>query len=472
MRNLITLTIFCCFFPLTEHLAGATGNPGRHNKGWRAGVATMVITPEEPVWMAGYAARNRPAEGTLHDLKAKALAIEDADGEVAVLVTTDLIGFRGNYMSGRIIDRLRQRYGLAANQVILSSSHTHTGPELMRPPEEYLHEGEKTGHYAPEEREKIIKYSLGLEDKIVDLVGVALNSRAPARLYSGHGVARFAVNRRNNTEADLKPGTQLAGPVDHSVPVLKVEGDSGEILAVVFGYACHATVLSFYKWSGDYPGFAQIALEKAFPGATAMFFAGAGADQNPLPRRSVALANKYGTTLAAAVEAVISEPMNELSPGLVTAFSRVNLQFANPSPTQEELLNILEESSGYPEYLKVSGRVLLRQLEEGKPLMVSYDYPVQFWRIGEQNMVILGGEVVVDYSIALRHILGEDLFVMAYANEGMGYIPSSRILNEGGYEGSRSPVFTSPWAADIEIRIIQEVIRLAGETGIRLSAAE
>jgi neutral ceramidase len=470
MRKSVALVIVCCFFSLTDQ--HASGKPGSYARGWKAGAATVVITPEESVWMAGYAARNRPAEGTLHDLKAKALAIEDANGELAVLVTTDLIGFRGNYMSGRIIERLGERYGLASDQVILSSSHTHTGPELMRPPEDDPDEWDMTGYNSPEEREKIIKYSLSLEDKIVDLVGEALNLREPARLFSGHGVARFAVNRRNNAEADLRPGTQLAGPADHSVPVLKVAGESGEILAVVFGYACHATVLSFYKWSGDYPGFAQIALEKTFPGTTAMFFAGAGADQNPLPRRSVALANQYGTTLAAAVEAVISEPMKELSPHLITAFSRVNLKFANPSPTEEELLKILEESSGYPEYLKASARVLLRRLEKGNPLMVSYDYPIQFWRIGEQNMVILGGEVVVDYSIVLRQILGEDLFVMAYANEGMGYIPSSRILSEGGYEGSRSPVFTSPWAADIEIRIIQEVIRLAGETGIRLSAVE
>src|SRR5690606_39897908 len=67
-------------------------------------------------------------------------------------------------------------------------------------------------------------------------------------------------------------------------------------------------------WSGDYVGFAQIALEKAYPGTTALFFQGAGGDQNPLPRRTVALAEQYGNTLAAAVERVVKEEMRPLSP--------------------------------------------------------------------------------------------------------------------------------------------------------------
>ncbi len=469
MKKLLLLQIIFICIAGKDALCSGTAESGN---GWKAGVASVIITPGEPVWMAGYAARNSPAEGTLHDLWAKALALEDTEGKQALLITTDLIGFRGSYMSGRILDRLGKKYGLQADQVILSSSHTHTGPELMRAPEDYPGPDVATGQFSPDEREKIRIYSHQLEDRIVELVGEALNSLAPARLFSGNGTARFAVNRRTNTESALRPSTQLSGPVDHSVPVLKVVGAQEEVKAVIFGYACHATVLSFYQWSGDYPGFAQIALEERFPGTTAMFFAGAGADQNPLPRRSVALAEQYGKTLAAAVEAVINEPMEELSSYLFTAQSRVDLKFANEVPGRDELLEIAGEASGYPDWLKVSAKVLLRQLENGIPLRTSYDYPVQFWRIGEQNMVILGGEVVVDYALRLKEIFGDNLFIMAYANEGMGYIPSARVLKEGGYEGERSPVFTTPWASDIEVLIINEVIRVAGQTGISLAGSE
>jgi hypothetical protein len=78
----------------------------------------------------------------------------------------------------------------------------------------------------------------------------------------------------------------LKGPFDHDVPVLKVSAGK-KVRAIVFGYACHATVLSFYQWSGDYPAFAQIELGKAHAGTMALFWAGCGADQNPLPRRTV-----------------------------------------------------------------------------------------------------------------------------------------------------------------------------------------
>ncbi|MFC2087340.1 neutral/alkaline non-lysosomal ceramidase N-terminal domain-containing protein, partial [Bacteroidota bacterium] len=411
-----------------------------------------------------------PSEGIVHDLWAKALALEDSEGERAVLVTTDLIGFRRDYMPNRIRERLKTKYGLSAAEVVLSSSHTHTGPELMKAPEDYLDDDGLTGQYSPENRAKTKRYSEKLEEQIVNLVGDALESMEPVQLSSGNGIARFAVNRRiyrsMNTVSELAYG--LDGPVDHTVPVIKVQKSSGEPLAIVFGYACHCTTIGIYKFSGDYAGFAQIALEEAFPGTTAMFFAGAGADQNPLPRGHVGYARQYGKTLAAAVESVLSEPMRELSPDLSTAYSKVDLGFANPPPTKDELLQIIEESS-IQDYLIHQTKVLLNKLEQGKSLITSYPYPVQFWKIGEQNMVILASEVVVDYAIQLKQIFGQDLFVMAYANEGVGYIPSIRVLSEGGYEASRSAIFTTPWAPDIEMKIVLEVIKLAEQAGINKS---
>ena len=86
------------------------------------------------------------------------------------------------------------------------------------------------------------------------------------------------------------------------MPVLKVTRADGSLLAVVFGYACHCTVLDFNKFCGDYAGFAQVDLEKRHPGAQAMFVAGCGGDQNPIPRRALDLAVGYGKQLAESVE--------------------------------------------------------------------------------------------------------------------------------------------------------------------------
>ena len=429
--------------------------------GWKAGMAKVEITPSEPMWMSGYASRDHACGETMHSLWAKALAIEDAAGSRAVLVTMDL-AFLTRAIADRVKNRINGKYGLDASQVILSWSHTHSGP-VVRDPVFY-----DVLNLNESEIEKVERYTANLEDQLVEVAGKALNSVVPVNLYTGTGVARFAVNRRVNgsrtTVNDLTG--ELKGPVDHSVPVIKVEKLDGELMGIVFGYACHSTTLGLYQWSGDYPGFAQIELENEFPGATAMFFAGTGADQNPLPRGNVSYARQYGKELAAAVEAVVSEPMKELSPELSTAWSKVDLGYANPVPTEKDLVKMIEERS-VPDYLLYKAKVYLQQLRQGKTLPQSYAYPVQFWRIGEQNMVILGSEVVVDYAVRLKQIFGKDLFVMAYANEVIGYIPSTRVLSEGDYEGTRSYIFTTPWAPDIEMKIIMEALKVAGQAGAK-----
>lgn len=426
---------------------------------WKAGVAKANITPQESMWMAGYAARNKPSEGTLHELWAKALVLEDAAGKLAVLVTADLVGIRQE-LSNKIREGLEEKYGLRRDQVILNSSHTHTGPETDV--------GRHIFHLDELQLNKIDQYAKRLENQIIGLVGRAMEARQEVSLFSENGVTRFQVNRRNNREAELTAQTELKGPNDYSVPVLKVVTKSGDLLAVAFGYACHPTVLSDYNWSGDYPGFAQLELEQTYPGTTALFFQGAGADQNPLPRRSVPLAQQYGSQLAAAVIRVLQEDMRPLSPEIATSYSEIDLAFAKDSPTKEELEQIISLDSAYPPYLQHNAKVLLDQLENGNALITSYPYPVQVWKLGEQSLFSLGGEVLVGYSIALKQVFGPDIFVMGYSNDVMAYIPTASVLAEGGYEGTRSPIFTSPWASNIENKILKESVRLAQDVGIAL----
>jgi len=426
--------------------------------GWKAGIARAIITPQEPMWMAGYASRDHESEGTLVDLWVKVLAIQDAKGKKAVLVTSDLLGYPPK-MSDHIRNQLAVNYGLTRSQIILSCTHTHTGPVL---------DGALDDIYPLDarQREVIRNYTSMLEKKIVGLTGEAIHNMAPAKMYSQNGVARFQVNRRNNTEATINQATDLKGPNDYAVPVLKVTDAEGKMVAVLCGYSCHATVLSFYQFSGDYPGFAQIELEKLYPGTTAMFFQGAGADQNPLPRRTVPLARQYGKELAAAVERVLSEEMKELEPSLSTAYSEVKLKFATP-PSKEELLKIEKESTGFE---KSWASNQLKVLRNNGSLLTSYPYPMEVWKMGNQPIMIFGGELVVEYAIELKKIYGPDIFIMGYANEDMAYIPSETILKEGGYEGESSMrVYGLPgkWAAGIEEKIINEMKNLALKAGVK-----
>ncbi len=428
------------------------------DSGWKAGCARALITPQEPMWMAGYAARDRPAEGTLDELWAKALVLEDDQQHQAVLVTLDLIGTDRPFLQA-IHRRLAEQYGLSAEQIALCASHTHSGPALKNnlSPLHYL-------VVDAEHQAQIESYTAHLKDRIVELVGQALESREPVALSWGSGRAEFAVNRRNNRpEQDvpqLRAEGRLQGPTDHDVPVLAVHDVQGDLKAVVFGYACHATVLSGYEWSGDYPGFAQIELEQAHPGVQAMFWAGCGADQNPLPRRSVQLARDYGRQLAEAVQAVLHQPMEPLPPRLVTQYREVDLPFAE-LPSREQIETDRQSSN---RFVAARAQMLQEQWDQQDGLADTYPYPVQTWQLGETiQFVILGGEVVVDFALRLKSELrGTQTWVAGFANDVMAYIASRRVLDEGGYEGAGAMLYyglPTSWAPESEDLIVDEVHR-------------
>lgn len=430
--------------------------------GWKVGTARVDITPDSAMWMAGYAARTRPAAGTLQRLWAKAIAFEDAAGQRGVLITTDLLGFPRT-VSDTIRTRLQERLRLSRAQIILNSSHTHSGPVLR----------DAMYHIYPigkEEIWRIERYTSQLEDQIVRMVERAFHRMRPVRIRFGTGVVRFAVNRRENRADELKTSTALTGPSDYAVPVLKITGNEDNLPAVVFSYACHATTLSGYEWSGDYPGFAMSALEQRYPGTLAMFAAGAGADQNPLPRRSVPLARQYGRELAVAVERVLEESMTELNSELKTAYEEIPLELTTP-PDTSVLKEVIASREGYQARW---AKIQLNKHTRGERFRTQYPYPVQIWRLGDLLIVALGGEVVADYAVRLKRLFGQEAVVLAYSNDVMGYIPSVRILREGGYEGTVSQRvygLPSPWTADIEQKIISAVLRLAKETGIKMPEA-
>jgi hypothetical protein len=420
---------------------------------WKAGAARVKITPDRPMWLSGYASRTRPAEGTLLDLWAKALVLEDPDGRRVALVTMDLVGIPRD-LSLAVRDDITKKHKLPRECVCLSVSHTHSGPVVGN--------NLSAMYFLDDAQQRLVDdYAKSLHEKLVAVVGSAIGNLAPADLARGNGHVTFAVNRRNNKEADvprLRDLGRLKGPVDHDVPVLSVRDKEGRVKAVLFGYACHATVLAGYQWCGDYPGYAQAALEKAHPDAVALFWAGCGADQNPLPRRSVELAEKYGAELAHGVESVLAAPMTPVRGKLSAAYAEVDLPFAD-LPTRDKLV---EDSTSGDRYVAARARNLLRQIKDKGSLAGSYPYPMQAWQLGDElTFVALGGEVVVDYARRLKKESGrDDTWVAGYTNDVMAYIPSLRVLKEGGYEGGGAMVYyglPTVWAPKVEEVIVAAV---------------
>ena len=424
MNRLSTLVTAAMLFCIPVSLTFADESPAEPS--WKAGVSSVKITPEGPAWMAGYASRNKPSDGVEHDLFAKSLVIQDADGETLVMVTLDLISVPGP-LRAHIEDKLEQSHGLKPENLLINCSHTHSGPEIRTT-------GTALDGLDSERRAKAVAYVESLQTRILSSIDAAFIKLAPANISFQKARAGFAMNRRLPSDTGYKNSPNPEGRVDHAVPLLRVENAEGSITAIVFGYACHNTTLGFYQMNGDYAGYAQHYLEEAHPGTVAMFMMGCGGDQNPYPRRTLDLAKQHGRTLATAVEAGLETPKRAITGSLKMAFATAELEYAE-APTKDELL---EQAKSTNKYDQRYAERLLKELEEGT-LITSYPAPVQVVRFGDAVLfVALPGETVIDYSLRIkrenRKQGGPDVWVAGYSNDVFAYIPSLRILLEGGYE--------------------------------------
>lgn len=425
---------------------------------WKIGLAAARITPEEPVFMAGYASRNKPSAGVAGHLYAKALALEDARGGRAVLVTADVIGFPAA-VGEPICERIMEKAGLPRARVLLAASHTHTGPALGTDPS-------IGGPGTEEDRARTVAYTRKLQERIVELAVEALGNLRPARLSWGWGLVHFPVNRREFAPRGVVLGVNPRGPVDRSVPVLRVDDPSGKLRAVLFQCACHCTTATgqIYEISGDYAGYAQEHVEAAHPGVQAMFMAGCGGDANPYPRGTLDLAREHGATLGREVCRVLAGRLQPVRGPLRAEFARVPLPF-EPAPPAEELRKAARSGPG-------SQREVFRRqleiLERGEKLPTQYPAPTAVWQFGpDLTLAALSGEVVVEYALRLERTLGPlGLWVAAYCNDVFGYVPSARILEEGGYE-TRGTYYGVPgiFSREVEDTLITAVRDLAEKAG-------
>ena len=438
---LLFVSVFICVHPWLIHAAD-----------FRAGVARIDITPKSPIWMSGYADRTHPSTGVVHPLWVKALALEDSKSGRVVVVTTDLIGLP-RAITDLVAARVQKNYGLERSRLLFNSSHTHTGPVVL-PNLATMFDMSAADRQIAED------YSRKLTEDLFTAIGAALGKLAPAQISYGLGQAHFAINRREPTLKGVRIGVNATGPVDPDVPVLRINSADGTLLAVLFGYACHNTTLTgkFFELSGDYAGFAQIDLEKAHPGATAMFLMLCGADQNPNPRSTLELAEQHGRTLAREVDRVLATDLTPLKGPLRTAYRNIELAFAlhTRATFEEELKN------GNAARVR-RAQLMLKAYDDRHPIHRT-PYPIQAIRFDNALTILaLGGEVVVDYALRAKREYPGNLIVAGYSNDVMSYIPSQRVLHEGGNEAVDSMIYygqPGPYADDVEERIFAGIHRV------------
>ncbi len=422
---------------------------------YRAGSARRNITPREPVWLGGYGFRKAPFDGVISELYARALVLEcGTERERSVIVSVDQVGV-GRELAGTITARLSERFGIAPERVLLTFSHTHSGPVCDR----------TMGVIYPLNEEQwaaVERYGALLAREVEAAVEEAISALEPVELFFQQSVAGFGANRRR-----IRPGgAQWPAPVDHDVPVLSAVNAAGVVKAIVYGYACHTTTLALDSVSADYAGFSSEALETIWPEATALYIAGCGADINPLPRGTVELARHYGAILAAAVKEAIDDPLSRRVPllqPLTIAREEITLPMEPPLTLEEWE----ELASGDEPFQRRWAQRWLERLRHGTPPGATFPYPIALWRFGtELNWWSLSGEVCVDYSLRLKAMTKEGAcWVSAYSHQvNNGYIPSRRLLKEGGYEAGESNLYfdlpSRHYAPEVEEAIIAATQRL------------
>ncbi len=381
----------------------------------------------------GYSSDHRPQTDQIgQNLWAKALCIGNGT-DLLLLLSVDNDGLRRE-VTDAVANRLREKHNLAREQIAFCFSHSHTAPRSNVPAT-----ADPFHKITPAERANLQRYHEELIGKLVDLAGEALDSRTPGHtLHWAVGTVKFGTNRRSK---------EFPRPVDHDLPVLIVKDSSGAISAIATSYAAHAATITpappdrYNKIHGDWVGVAQEKIESQFPGAQAMVLVGAAGDQVPNQRggdftKSTQYMDAQGAEIANEIARLThTDQLRAISSSRMLArIGEVKLELAN--------------TNGYA---------------------APVSYPVQTWTFGNDlAMVFLGGEVVVEYGLRLKKELRKQigasrLWVNAYSNDmSPGYIPSERVLAEGGYEAiAAKQVYMHPdvYAPGLEERIVDAVMR-------------
>lgn len=426
---------------------------------WRVGSAARVLTPERPMRMAGFAARTEPSTGTLQDLRARAVAVEDRAGRRAVVVGAEVLAITRD-LRADVARRCRADLGLDPDALLLNASHTHYGPEFRQAKFEIYGMDD-------EERARGATYRERLEDELVAVVGEALDDLAPARLRYASGRCGIGTNRRLPDEDGVHMRQNPDGPVDHDVPVLAAYRDE-TLVALLFGYACHPTCAPLMReYHGDWAGFAASNLESEYGDATAVFLQGCGGDVKAYPQNDIALSKRHGRTLSTAVRAALEGPTRPVRGSLRAVSAEIDLDFEDPPP-RRELEAALDAED---EFERRRARLLLEQLDAGGGIQTTYPYSMQALGFGtDLAMLPMAGEVLAEYSLRLKNALAGAVWPLGYSNGGFTYVPTKRALYEGGYEGGdaiRYTAFPGPLEPSAEERIVETGIALAERVGAR-----
>ncbi len=404
----------------------ATAQGTKPGAALRAGTAKVDITPQTPQWLSGYQARQ--STGVLDPIYHRVLAL-DAGGTQFYLISSDLCLFSPS-LYDEVTSDLQKETGIDPKHVLWSVTHTHAAPEIG-PPDIYKTLLGRSDHDWDRE------YTSRATRALIDAVRTARANLEPAQIAFGSGVAMANINRRaKDVDGSVSIGLNPEGPVDRQFNLIRLTRPDGRVIALVANYAMHGTVMSGQNLSisGDGPGTVTAYLEEKLS-ATVLYINGAAG--NIAPIYSVYANAKAGhlSQFRVLLGDRILATVKSMGPGT----DEVRIQHAErivETPRKEGL--------AWPDELGTYVRT------EGRPLV---RLPIRFVRINDTAIWSAPVEMFCEIAMHVReHSPFAHTMYFGYTNGWLGYLPTAKGFEEGGYEPR-----TSPFSPQVEADVTQAV---------------
>lgn len=415
------------------------------------GFTERIVTPPAGIWLGGFASRTEPAKGIRDDLRAQIIWLRDSERDNDyVMIVLDQVGITRGWTDALQV-RLRERWGLQEEQVLVHWTHSHCAP-LYRDPTPGFEQAVFPADYFAE-----------LIGVVVEACGDARADLESVSFRYGSGSCDMAVSRRLIVDGQNTFAANPFGTVDHDVPVVEVRRADDSRKLVLFSYACHPTMTNDLYVSAEYPGVARRVLEARLPGAHAVFMQGCGADaivgvmssekeRYQLPDQWADM-EAAGRQLAWKVLLTLAHRMEPLSGDSMCAITHSVYPTFEHHPTRAEL-EARASDGDHPGDIRWARWQLTRFSYPEEPVWPAHvEARLHGLRIGDLYLVAHPGEVTAAYGLRLKERHPQHrLMTLAYSHAQIGYIPRRSMYDEGGYEVDawRTWGYPSRWNRSIE----------------------
>lgn len=425
----------------------------------KAGFAKISINPPPGTAMYGFAARDREGicTGVHDDIFARALYLSHGDEEVLIF------GFDLLFFHRREVDRykgaLGRKMGLLPKDILFNASHTHTGPMVG------------TAWTYAQHRMADLLYEDELENAILKAGLQAQANAKEATVWAGVTRSSVPMSRRKmGQDGILRFMPNPQGLVYDKLPVCLFKGPEDEPIALVFSISCHPSTVSGTLISSDYPGVAMDTLDKYLGAECSLFLQGTGGDSKA---SSIVQGDKWivgtwdhvkdaGEMAAKEVIQLLDAGLTQVEPELKAALVEMDWPL-EPALTKDEYLAIAQDSN-VPEWRRLWAKRQAEILDRGRELATSVPIILHGIKMGKGlRMLGLEGEAVAGLGKFMDDFYREGITIpLGYTDGAQLYLPTSQVLEEGGYEAQSAweygwPAPFTKGIEDILARALEEI---------------